>query len=162
MVNGIQPVTYCNNASGSEIDFSSLNAGVTYQWTSTANVSSGLSGTLDHIPSFTAANTTNSPVTATVSVTATGSSCTGAATTFTVTVNPTPVVNSVTAQTYCSGGTGSVSFVSPTTGGTVTYSWSSDINVGFGLSGNGDIGPIHRHEQYGWCNNSKCNGKAIF
>ena len=142
VVNGIQPVTYCNNASGSEIDFSSPNAGVTYQWTSTANVGFGLSGTLDHIPSFTAANTTNSPVTATVSVTATGSSCTGAATTFTVTVNPTPVVNSVTAQTYCSGGTGSVSFVSPTTGGTVTYSWSSDINVGFGLSGNGDIGPF--------------------
>ena len=142
VVNGIQPVTYCNNAPGSEIDFSSPNAGVTYQWTSTANVGFGLSGTLDHIPSFTATNTTNSPVTATVSVTATGSSCTGAATTFTVTVNPTPVVNSVTGQTYCSGGTGSVSFVSPTTGGTVTYSWSSDINVGFGLSGNGDIGPF--------------------
>ena len=139
-MNGINNVTYCNNAQGSAISFSSPNAGVTYQWTSTADVGFGLGGN-SSIGAFTTTNNTNSPVTATVSVTATGNGCTGAATTFTVTVNPTPVVSAVSNLNYCAGSpAGAINFSTPTTGGTVSYSWSSTIDVGFGLSGTGNIG----------------------
>src|SRR6185312_2290421 len=121
------------------ISFSSPNSGVTYHWTSTADVGFGLSGS--SIGAFTATNNTNSPVTATVSVTATGSGCTGAATTFTVTVNPTPVVTAVSDLNYCAGSpAGAITFNSPTTGGTITYNWTSTSDVGFGLSGSGSIG----------------------
>ena len=66
--------------------------------------------------------------------------CDGTPVTFTVTVNPSPVVNAVSNVTYCNNTPGAaITFSSPTTGGTVTYSWSSSVNVGFGLNGTGNI-----------------------
>src|SRR5258708_13036968 len=58
-------------------------------WTSTGNVGFGLSGS-GNIASYSATNLTTAPVVVTVSVTATANGCVGPATTFTVTVNPTP------------------------------------------------------------------------
>ena len=85
-------------------------------------------------------NNTNSPIVATVSVTATINGCPGAATTFTVTVNPSPVMNSVSNLVYCNNGPGAaINFSSPITGGTVDYTWSSTTNIGFGLNGTGNI-----------------------
>jgi hypothetical protein len=59
---------------------------------------------------------------------------------YTITVNPTPAVNTVSNAVYCNGSAGAaISFGSPTSGGTVTYNWTSNNNVGFGTSGTGDI-----------------------
>jgi hypothetical protein len=52
--------------------------------------------------------------------------------TFTVTVNPTPLVNHVDDVTLCKDATGSITFGTVTTGGTVTYNWTSSEDVGFG------------------------------
>src|SRR5207248_1485856 len=56
-----------------------------------------------------------------------------------VTVNPTPTVASVSNQgPYCNGATGTaISFSSPEGG--ATFNWTSTGNVGFGLSGSGNM-----------------------
>ncbi|MEI6579166.1 MAG: hypothetical protein WCN92_06830, partial [Eubacteriales bacterium] len=100
-VNNIANATYCNGAAAAAINFTSPTSGgtLTYNWTSNLNVGFGVSGAGD-IPGYTATNATNSPVAATVSVTATVNGCTGPATTFTVTVNPTPAVKILIEQLY--------------------------------------------------------------
>ena len=141
IVNAISNATYCNNAAGSAISFSTPTTGgtATYNWTSTDDVGFGTSG-IGNIAAYTATNATNSTVTANISVTATINGCEGAPTSFTITVNPTPVVNTVSNLNYCSNTPGAaINFSSPTTGGTVTYSWTSNVNVGFGLNGTGNI-----------------------
>ncbi|WP_345162680.1 PKD-like domain-containing protein [Pontibacter saemangeumensis] len=137
-VNTIASRTLCNGASGAAISFGSPVAGTTYSWTSSANVGFGLSGT-GNIGAFTATNTTAAPVVATVTVTPSANGCPGTPQTFTVTVNPTPTVNTIASRTLCNGASGAaISFGSPVAG--TTYSWTSSANVGFGLSGTGNIG----------------------
>ncbi|MBK7432618.1 MAG: hypothetical protein IPI66_01165 [Chitinophagaceae bacterium] len=116
-----------------------------YNWTNN-NTTIGLaaSGT-NNIAPFTAINTGTAPVVATITVTATftsgGVSCTSLPVTFTITVNPTATVNAVANQTVCNGAnTAAVTFSSPTTGGTIVYSWSnSDPSIGLALNGTGNI-----------------------
>ena len=144
VVTPIGNALYCNNTPGAAIAFSSPTTGgtVSYSWTSTANVGFGLSGNT-HIGAYTATNSGNSPVTATVTVTPhfTNNSvtCDGSPITFTVTVNPSPVVNPMSNLTYCNTNPGTINFTSPITGG-ISYSWTSTVNVGFGLNGTGNIG----------------------
>ncbi|HUC20840.1 MAG TPA: PKD-like domain-containing protein [Candidatus Polarisedimenticolaceae bacterium] len=80
----------CNGASTAAVNFTGTPAGVSFSWTNN-NTSIGLaaSGT-GNIPSFVATNTTQAPVTATITVTPSigGAICTGASKTFTITVNP--------------------------------------------------------------------------
>ena len=65
--------------------------------------------------------------------------CTGTAQTYTITVNPTPVVAQPTSQTVCAGATvAATNFTSTTTG--TTYTWSSsNTAVGLAASGSGNI-----------------------
>ena len=71
------------------------------------------------------------------------------ATTFTVTVNPTPSVNPIANATYCNGAAAAaINFSSPTTGGAITYTWTSSLNVGFGLSGTGNIPASYVNQCY--------------
>jgi hypothetical protein len=136
-VNAVTSFAICNGATGSAITFSSPTAGSTFSWTSSANIGFGTSGT--SIGTYTAVNAGTTPVVATVSVTATASSCAGPTITFNVTVNPTPTANAVTSFAICNGATGSaITFSSPTAGS--TFSWTSSANVGFGTSGTGSIG----------------------
>jgi hypothetical protein len=94
------PFTYCNGAAAAAINFgSNIAAGVTYAWTSTADVGFGVSGA-GNIAAYTATNSGSTPVTSTISVIATANGCSGPARTYTVTVNPTPVAT-ITAD-YCS------------------------------------------------------------
>jgi hypothetical protein len=141
-VTAISDVTYCKGDQGAAIIFSTPTPGTaSYQWTSTTDVGFTTSGNTN-IGQFTAANGTNGPVTATVSVTATVDGCTGPPTTFKVTVNPAPTVNAITDVTLCNGEAGlPISFTTPTTGGTPTFNWTSDFNVfGFATaSGTGNI-----------------------
>ncbi|MGN6531341.1 MAG: Ig-like domain-containing protein [Ginsengibacter sp.] len=141
IVNPVANVTYCNQAAGSGINFTTPTPGTaTYAWTSTADIGFGTSGN-GNISPFTATNNTNSLITATINVTATVNGCTGAATSFTITVNPSAVVSPVSNLTYCNNDHASaIVFSTPVTGGTETYSWTSSVNIGFGLNGTGNIG----------------------
>lgn len=104
-------ITACAGSTVSSSSFSSSPAGATYTWTnSNTNIGLAASGT-GNVPSFTAVNTTSSPVTATITVTPTINGCTGPPSSYTITINPLPVINSAVAanETYCDASDGSIS-----------------------------------------------------
>ncbi len=86
-VNAVNNQTLTNGAATSPINFSGTAA--TYNWVNdTPGIGLAANGT-DAIPSFTAINNTNNPITATVTVTPlNGTSCSGTPIIFTITVNP--------------------------------------------------------------------------
>ncbi len=148
VVNPVANANYCSGTPGSAISFSSPTTGgtITYSWTSSANAGFGTSGT-GTIPAFTATNNgtavINAVVTVTPHLTNNSVTCDGTPTSFTVTVNPSASMNAVSNLTYCANTPGGpINFSSPITGGTVTYTWTSTVNVGFGLNGTGNIGPF--------------------
>ncbi|MBL7728008.1 MAG: T9SS type A sorting domain-containing protein, partial [Dinghuibacter sp.] len=146
-VNAINNMMECNGATVPGITPQSIVTGgtVTYTWTN-SNTSIGLAaGGTGSVPTFTAINTGTAPQTATITITPTftngGVSCTGTATSYTVTVNPTAIVNPVNNQVLCNGGsTNAINFGTTATSGTVSYSWvNSNPAIGLALSGTGNI-----------------------
>jgi hypothetical protein len=136
-VNPVANATFCNGANANGINFTSNINGATIMWTSCPDVGFGTSGN-GNIPGFKATNITNAPVVAAVNVSATINGCIGPPTIFTVTVNPTPVVNSAANATYCNTAAASAINFNSTVAGS-TFDWTSSANVGFGTSGNGSI-----------------------
>lgn len=138
-VNSVGNIVYCNNSPGTSIGFSGPVAGTTFSWTSSINVGFGVTGA-GTIAAFTATNAGTNPLISTVSVTPTTSTCTGSSTSFTVTVNPTPSVGTIADATFCGNSNApSIGFSSATPN--TTFAWSSSANVGFGISGSGNIAP---------------------
>jgi gliding motility-associated-like protein len=112
-------LTFCNGQLTSEIDLNTVTTGnVSFTWEND-NPSIGLDPTgSGNIPVFTTSNSTDSPVVATITVTPhfeDGSLiCDGDPITFTITVNPTPQVVPVAAETtLCNEGTTSIRLTSP-------------------------------------------------
>ncbi|TDW52758.1 putative secreted protein (Por secretion system target) [Flavobacterium sp. 270] len=106
---------------------------VTYSWTNN-NTLIGLaaSGT-GNILSFIATNTTNTPITATITVTPKytngGSSCQGTSKTFTITVNPTPkITTQPISKSICSGESATFTAVANNAS---TYQWQVNTGSGF-------------------------------
>src|SRR5690606_30619043 len=111
----------------------------TYNWTNN-NTAIGLSASgAGDIASFTATNNTSAPITATITVTPSANSCTGATESFDITVNPTPTVAAVADQTLCAdAATTAVSFTGSVAG--ASYNWTNDnTSIGVAASGTGDI-----------------------
>jgi len=135
-----QDIILCNGATVPGTNFSSQTPGATFAWAN-SNTAIGLaaSGT-GNITAFTATNNGNSPITAIITVTPSVNTCSGAASTYTITVYPTPSVNAVTNQTYCNGDVVPVNILSgPVTG--TNYLWTNS-NPGIGLTttqGSGNI-----------------------
>jgi gliding motility-associated-like protein len=137
-VNPIANIVVCHGASVPASSFASTPAGATFNWTNN-NTAIGLatSGS-GNTPAFTATNTTTNPITATISVTATSGGCTGPATTYTITVNPTPIVNAITNIVVCNGAAvPTSSFTSTPAGGTFTWI-NSNTAIGLAASGSGN------------------------
>ena len=137
----------CNNAPTTAIVFTTPNTGgtTTYTWTND-QPSTGLAANgAGDIASFTATNAGTAPVVATIVVTPhfeNGAvTCDGPAKTFTITVNPTAEVNQPTSEVVCNNApTAAITFTTPNTGGTVTYTWTNDqTSIGLAASGTGDI-----------------------
>ena len=115
----------------------------TYAW-SNDNTAIGLAATGSGDISFTATNTGTVPISGIITVTPTftyhGTSCTGPAQSFTITVNPTAQVNQPSDQVKCNADLTTVTFTTSNTAGTTTYAWSNDNTaIGLAASGNGDI-----------------------
>lgn len=145
-VNPTPPVTvpgnqvYCNGSSipTGTISFTSTVPGVTFNWTN-SNPSIGLSasGTGNSLPTFVATNATTTGATATITVSASLNGCSGVPNTFTILVNPTPVLSVPVNKIYCHGTlvpAATLSFSSTVTG--TTYSWTNS-NTSIGLAANG-------------------------
>ncbi|MBK9105729.1 MAG: proprotein convertase P-domain-containing protein [Saprospiraceae bacterium] len=144
-INAVANQTYCVGSTVPSIVFSGNVPGAVYSWSRT-NEAIGLgtnSGT-GNIPSFTAANAGTTPLTSTFSVVASftnnGVTCSAAPIQFTITVNPTPQVNAVPNQTYCSGSSvPSIVFSSNVAG--ATFSWSR-TNEAIGLGTTAGTGSV--------------------
>src|SRR5207245_2477208 len=120
-------------------NFTGSTASTTFSWTN-SNTAIGLaaSGT-GNIPSFTATNAGNAPITATITVTTNANACGGSSTSFTITVNPTATVNAVANQTVCNGSTtAAVTFGSNVAGAVFTWT-NNNTTIGLGASGTGNL-----------------------
>lgn len=132
-------MTYCTGSTIPIGSFTSTPAGATYTWTnSNTAIGLGASGSGD-IPTFTAVNTTSAPITATISITPKLNGCTGPTASYTITVNPLPVVSVPANQSFCVGTTVPESNFSSTPAG-ATYTWTnSNTAIGLVSSGSGDV-----------------------
>jgi gliding motility-associated-like protein len=129
----------CNGNLSNAVNFSGN--GTSYAWTN-SNPSVGLAASgSGNISSFTTTNATTNPVTATITVSPSfaggNASCPGSPQSFTITVNPTPVVDPINSQVLCAG--------TPTqavalTGTGTSYAWANNtVGIGLAASGNGNI-----------------------
>ena len=143
-VNQVANQVRCNGTQTAAVAFTGFVPGTVYSWTNnTPGIGLAANGT-GNIGAFTATNTTNAPVVATITVTPSytnaGVTCTGTPITFTITVNPTPTVNQVANQVRCNGTqTAAVAFTGfvPST----VYNWTNDKpGIGLAASGTGTIG----------------------
>ena len=132
----------CNGAATNAINFTGSVAGTNFSWTNN-NTSIGLAANGNgNIAAFTAINSTNAPVTATIIVTASAAGCAGTPRSFTIIVNPTPDVNQQTDQTLCNGATTNAVTFSGSVAGT-TFNWTnSNTSIGLAANGNGNIAPF--------------------
>ena len=146
-IDTINDLVFCNNETTSIITFTSPNTDgtTTYSW-SNNNTSIGLQEDgIGNIPSFTSINSSNTTINSTITVIpsyeSNGVVCIGAAETFTITVNPSSQIDTINDLVFCNNETSSIiTFTSPNTDGTTTYSWSNN-NTSIGLQANG-IGNI--------------------
>ena len=145
-VNTISNTKVCNGNNISTISFTTNNTGgtTTYTWTNnTPSIGIGTSGSGD-IPSFTALNSGTTPIIATITVTPSftnTNSCSGTPIAFTITINPSAQVNTISNKTFCNNDSlTAINFGTTNTGGTTTYSWTNNTaSIGLGTSGNGNI-----------------------
>jgi len=137
----VQPVNQvlCNTEATAAINFTGAVSGTSFTW-SNNNTSIGLAGSgTGDIPSFTAINTTNAPVIASISVLPSANGCPGAVQGFTITVNPTPDIAQPLNQNLCNGATtNTVNFTGAVSG--TAFNWTNNnTSIGLAASGNGDI-----------------------
>ncbi|MBL0057140.1 MAG: beta-propeller fold lactonase family protein [Chitinophagaceae bacterium] len=129
----------CNGTPTAPVILVTPAPGVYFTWTN-SQPSIGLSalGT-GSIPSFTAINNGSGPVVATITITPQNGVCAGIQVSFTITVNPTPVINPIANQILCNGtGTLPVIITGPVTG--AVYAWTNDnTSVGLTAAGTGNI-----------------------
>jgi len=117
--NSFTPI--CDGETTQPIQLTSSVAGVTFDWTN-SNTSIGLPASGNGvIPSFTGINTSQSPNTASISVTPSFGTCTGDAVILSLVVNPIPSVT-VNSLTICEGQNGTLTAIPSILGG--TYSWT--------------------------------------
>ncbi len=122
-INAISNVSGCPGSSADPADFLSVPAGATFSWSnSNANIGLAASGTSQISPFNLATNNTTSAVIGTISATATLNGCTSAPLTFTISINPTPVITlTPTDPSSCNGTDGSILV---NTGAPGSVSWS--------------------------------------
>jgi len=133
--------TVCNGATTAAINFTGSVPGTVFSWTNT-NTGIGLpsSGT-GNIASFMATNPFTAPISSTITVSTAANGCTGTSNSFTITINPTPLlVSSSAPPAICSGTLFSYLPTSPTAG--VIFSWYRALISGISnpaASGTGNI-----------------------
>ena len=123
-VNTIENIIVCAETVVSSQNPASMPTGASFTWTN-SNTSIGLaaSGT-GNIPSFTAINTGTSPVSSTITIIPTLNGCFGPASSYTITVNPKPVINGMNSPVVCSGAAAAPGTFSGNISG-ITYSWTN-------------------------------------
>jgi gliding motility-associated-like protein len=126
-INPESDLEFCEGENVTANSFVSVPAGATFTWTnSNTSIGLGASGT-GNLPSFTATNSTSSPITGTITVTPTIGSCTGPDEIFTITVNPNPSVGAGADQDVCEGTAVNLTASNPDA---ATISWDNGVTNG--------------------------------
>lgn len=138
-VDSLSDIVVCNNEIIDSTNFTSTVIGATFSWTN-SNPNIGLSNNGNgNVPTFIATNLTSSPISATINVVASLNGCVGAVTTYTITVNPTPIVNVLQNIQMCADSSiSTINFLSTTIG--TVFNWTNqDTTIGLGSFGNDSI-----------------------
>jgi gliding motility-associated-like protein len=132
-------ITACAGTAISGVTYASTPVGATFGWTN-SNAAIGLATSGNgNMPGFTATNSGSTAITGTISVTPTLNGCTGLASSYVITINPTPVISPVSAITVCSNDIIPITTLTATPSSS-TISWSnSNTTIGLAASGTGDI-----------------------
>ncbi|MCA6486028.1 MAG: hypothetical protein IM547_11545, partial [Chitinophagaceae bacterium] len=103
-VDAIASQTICNQGGTAPVNFTGRVTGTNYNWTNSLPSIGLPSSGNGNINSFTAINTGTAPITARIEITPVSNSCSGVPIGFSITVLPTPNINSpLTATAICSG-----------------------------------------------------------
>ncbi|MDP2387904.1 MAG: PKD domain-containing protein [Bacteroidota bacterium] len=134
--------TVCNGATIPATAFTSTPVGATYTWTN-SNTAIGLAANgVGDISSFTASNAGSIAISGVINVIPTLNGCVGNATSYTITINPTPVLTAVTSQTICvNNSTSTINFTSTPASASVNWT-NTDATIGLAASGSGNIAPF--------------------
>ena len=141
-VNSVADITVCGNQTIAPIIFSgSAVSGTEYRWTND-NTASGIAASgVGNISGITATGNFKVPIVSHISVTAFSNNCSGNTISFTLTIKPTPSIDSITSQIVCANTTVQpIVFTGSPVQGT-QYQWTNTYaGIGVGtLSGNGNI-----------------------
>ncbi|MGV3685929.1 MAG: PKD-like domain-containing protein [Daejeonella sp.] len=137
IVNQPPDLRYCASSTVTASAFISTPAGATYSWIN-SNTAIGLAGSgSGALPSFTGTNTTNSPITATITVIPTLNGCAGDPVSFTITIDPLPVIVAVPNMPACHGSTIPEQIFTSNIPG-ATFAWTV-TGLGATYSGNGSL-----------------------
>ncbi|MFZ1452694.1 MAG: M36 family metallopeptidase, partial [Ferruginibacter sp.] len=138
-VNTVPNQSVCAGSPTTAVNFTGTPAGATYNWTNSAPaIGLAASGT-GNIASFIATNATAAPIVATITVTPVIGGCLGTPTSFTITVNPTPIVNAIPNQVLCQGSPTTAVTFTGTPAGTI-FQWTNNTPaIGLAAAGTGNI-----------------------
>lgn len=146
--------TVCNGLTTVAINFTgSPVAGTVYNWTNnTSSIGLGASGSGATINSFTAVNATNATITALITVTPMSNGCNGFSRTTTITIYPTPNINTIPVAT-CTGIAFAVTPTHPTNGvipDNTLYKWelptlTAGLSGGNSASNSSNISGLFSH-----------------
>lgn len=127
-VNVPSDIIVCTGEIITSTNFASSISGTTFRWTNTnASIGYPLSGTGD-LPSIFANNTSNAPITASITVIPTLNGCDGPAKTYNITVNPKAVISvSKIDESACGADNGQIT-ISATGTGPFEYSIDDGLN----------------------------------
>ncbi|MBW7868696.1 MAG: gliding motility-associated C-terminal domain-containing protein, partial [Brumimicrobium sp.] len=124
IVDPINDQIICHNDNTMTVNFTGT-PGANYSWTNTiTSIGLASSGTGD-ITTFIGSNTGSTPVTSTITVTPTLVGCIGNTETFTITVNPLPIVNAGSDQIVCE-----TTPVTLSGSGAISYTWDNGVSNG--------------------------------
>ena len=127
VVNPLSDQAVCNGGTFNTV-FTGPVAATTFTWTNSNTVIGlGASGANDTLI-FVAVNTTDSVISGSVIVTPQANGCIGSNDTFTISVEPTPVLSTPLAHTICDSA--AFFYVPGTTTAAVTYTWTRDAVAG--------------------------------
>lgn len=122
IVNPIANIAQCVGSTVNEVAFTSPIPSLTYNWTnSETGIGLAASGT-GNIPSFTATNVNPTPLISTISVTPFLGTCQGTVATFTITINPLPIVEAGSPQAVCAN-----TQVTLSGSGAQSYTWDNGV-----------------------------------
>jgi gliding motility-associated-like protein len=144
VANPLNNATYCNGVAIPALPITSNVPAATYAWSMSTNVGlTPTSGTGTPIPGFNASIAGNAPLTSTVTVTPSASSgattCPGSPVSYTLTINPVPVVLPIANQVLCAGNTNNGVVIGSNVAG-AAFAWTNNnTNIGLGASGSNTV-----------------------